>query len=144
MVTGCGRTPHWVRTLCNVFINICHATAAAPARLGPRVHTVTMGNGYETHQRPIRPSSRYRQYYPSMIVVLLVLAFWTVAILGGLGLLRSGRAPLETLTWLYAVLALIVGSSVALCLAVVDIYRRIRRELREYRQLGSHRAAADR
>ncbi|MDJ0358504.1 hypothetical protein [Paenarthrobacter sp. PH39-S1] len=79
-----------------------------------------------------------------MIVLLLVLAFWTVAAFGGLGLLRSGRAPLETLTWLYTVLALIVGSSIALCLAVVDIFRRIRRELWEYRQLGSHRAAADR
>ncbi|MBG0740595.1 hypothetical protein IV500_14540 [Paeniglutamicibacter antarcticus] len=84
-------------------------------------------------------STRYRQYYPSVIVLLLVLAFWTVAVLGGLALLRSGRAPLETLTWLYAVLVLIVGSPIALCLAVVDIFRRIRRELWEYRQLGRDR-----
>lgn len=106
-----------------------------------------MGNSYKTRQPPNRPSTRHRQYYPSVIVLLLVLAFWTVAALGGLGLLRSGRSPLETLTWLYAVLVLIAVSSIALCLAVADIFRRIRRirrELREYRQPGRHLAAADR
>ncbi|MCY0906093.1 hypothetical protein [Arthrobacter sp. H14-L1] len=90
-----------------------------------------MGNSHETRQPQNRRSTRYRQYYPSVVVLLLVLAFWTVAALGGLGLLRSGRAPLETLTWLYAVLALIAVSAVALCLALADIFRRIRRQLRK-------------
>ncbi|MCZ2404873.1 hypothetical protein IV498_17270 [Paenarthrobacter sp. Z7-10] len=88
-----------------------------------------MGIKLEQSQKlTIKFVGRYRQYYPSLIVLGVVAVFWIVGAMGGLGFLSAGRAPLETLLWLYLVLALITLSVIAVAAAMVDLVRRGRRE----------------
>lgn len=64
------------------------------------------------------------EYFPAAAVLLVVVIFWTIALLGGLSLLTGHQPPLATLGWLLFVYTIVVLSPIAGLLALVDLVRR--------------------